>query len=176
MEREGYIERKFGIKRQRIRISERGVEILNNQYLLYKRIFECRDRIYISGKVVSGMGEGKYYTSLRGYVTQFVKKLGFSPVPGTLNIEVEVTDRSKLYTLKSCRGIEIKPFSNQSRSFGGAKCFLAEIRGKRAAVIIPNRTHYSSTIELISEHHLRKELKLNDGDKVEVVVFLGERT
>ena len=39
-------------------------------------------------KIVSGMGEGAYYMSLKGYRNQFIEKLGYEPYPGTLNVKL----------------------------------------------------------------------------------------
>jgi riboflavin kinase len=40
------------------------------------------------------------------------------------------------------------------------------------AVIIPLRSHYSDTVELISKSNLRTRLGLSDGDSVELSVLL----
>ena len=87
--KKGYIIREFGIKKQLITITSFGEETLQVEHLHYKQIFEFTDRIVFSGTIVSGIGEGKYYTERSGYVEQFKNKLGFVPFPGTLNVEIE---------------------------------------------------------------------------------------
>ena len=42
----------------------------------------------LNGTVQSGLGEGAYYMSLRPYTDQFLEILGFSPFPGTLNVQL----------------------------------------------------------------------------------------
>ncbi|HEC94386.1 MAG TPA: DUF120 domain-containing protein [Thermoplasmatales archaeon] len=174
LEKLGYITRELGVKKQRIGVTPRGKTVLQTEYLLYKRLFEHKDRLYIAGTVFSGMGEGRYYTSLEKYVKQFMEKLGFKPVPGTLNIEVEPVELSKLHLLRSYRGITIKPFSTTDRSFGAVTCYPARIKDVECAAIQPRRTHYSNVLEVIAPVNLRKTLGLSDGDKVEVSIILGK--
>lgn len=175
LEKQGYITRELGIRKQRLNLTTKGKTVLQTEYLLYKRLFEHKDRIYLTGTVFSGMGEGKYYTSLDRYVEQFKEKLGFVPVPGTLNIEINPLELSKLHLLRSYRGMLIKSFSTKYRSFGAVTCYPAEMKDIKCAVIQPRRTHYSNTIEIIAPVNLRKTLNLKDGDIVEVIIYVGER-
>jgi len=39
-------------------------------------------------------------------------------------------------------------------------------------VIVPNRSHYSDVVEVISKDYLREKLKLRDGDEVAVEIRL----
>lgn len=124
----------------------------------------------IEGKVTTGLGEGAYYISRPGYTKQFVKKLGFKPFPGTLN--VKTADLSIKTTLQQLPGIEIEPFSKKERTFGAAKCFPATINGKKAAAIIPARSHYGSEIlEFISPHNLRSVLHMRPGFPVKAEIL-----
>lgn len=173
LEKLGYIKREFGIKKQRISISDKGRRELEREYELYKRLFEMKDLVYISGKVVPGMGEGRYYVSQDKYIEQFKERLGFTPFPGTLNVEVDPLDLSKLHFVRSRKGIEIAAFSTPDRSFGGAVCYHAKIKNFQCAAIFPSRSHYSNVIELISPINLRKALNLKDGDRVEIAIKLG---
>ncbi len=174
LENNRLITREMGVRKQRVGITQKGRELLEREHMLYKRIFESKNIMYLSGRIFSGMGEGKYYTSLDRYLRQFNEKLGFTPVPGTLNVEIDPLEISKLHMLKTFKGIFIKPFSTPDRSFGGVLCFPAEIDNIRCAVIMPRRTHYLDAIELISSYHLRSKLNLKDGDRVEIVVYLKE--
>jgi len=69
--------------------------------------------------------------------------------------------------------IELQGFKNETRSFGGAKCYPAVINNKvKGAVVSALRTHYnSSVIEVIAPTFLRSSLKLKDGNKVKVEIF-----
>ena len=175
MERMGCIDRKLGIRKQRVKIGEKGRELLQREYLDYKKIFNARRRdIFLKGKVISGLGEGKYYTTIDGYTEQFRKKLKFIPIPGTLNVRVNKDYLDRLMELKGYEGIRIEGFSTEDRSFGGARCFHAEINNLDAVVIIPDRTHYMDILEFISPFRLRDRLNLKDGDQVDVIIHLGD--
>ena len=174
LDKKGYIIREFGIKKQLITITSLGEEILQGEHLHYRQIFEFTDRIIFNGKVVSGLGEGKYYTEQSGYVQQFEEKLGFVPFPGTLNVEIEYIERNKLRLLKDSQAININEFKTKNRTFGAVKCFKAKINGIDGAIVLPLRTHYSNVLELISEFNLRKKLNLKDGDCIEIIIYFDQ--
>jgi riboflavin kinase len=171
LDKKGFIIREFGIKKQLITITNSGEELLQKEYMHFRQIFEFTDRIIFKGKVLSGIGEGRYYTEQSGYVEQFKEKLGFVPFPGTLNIEIELIERNKLRMLKDSNAININDFKNKNRTFGAVRCFRAKINGIDGAIVLPLRTHYSNVLELISEFHLRKKLNLKDGDCVEIIIY-----
>ena len=56
-----YITRDLGSRRQRIRLTQKGIDELKKEYSEYRRIFEINDRITLHGVVASGLGEGGYY-------------------------------------------------------------------------------------------------------------------
>ena len=66
----------------------------------------------------------------------------------------------------------IEGFKTPERTFGSVKCFPARVRGRRAAVIIPSRSHYVDVVELVAPKNLREGLKLKDGDGLEIEVML----
>lgn len=172
LDNEGMITRELGIKKQLIQITSIGAEVLQEEYLQYQQIFELTDRIYFKGKVVSGMGEGRYYTEQSGYINQFQEKLGFVPYPGTLNVEIQFVERNKLRLLKNFSAITIDEFKTENRTFGSVRCFRARINGSDGAIVLPLRSHYSNILEFISPHYLRKELNLRDGDEVKIAIYL----
>ena len=172
LDKKGFITRELGIKKQIIHITESGEDFLKHEYLEYQRIFNLTSKIFFKGKVISGMGEGRYYTEQSGYIEQFKEKLGFIPHPGTLNVEIEFIERNKLRMLKNRDAIEIEEFKTKNRSFGGVRCFKAETNGIPGAIVLPLRSHYSNILEIISPDFLRKTLNLKDDDIVEVVIFL----
>jgi riboflavin kinase len=165
------ITRELGIKKQIIRITAIGEESLHQEYLQYQQIFELSDRVVFKGKVVSGLGEGRYYTEQKKYVEQFNKKLGFIPFPGTLNVEIEFIERNKLRLLKNRKAIEIQEFKTENRTFGGVRCFRAKINEADGAIVLPIRSHYSNVLELISKYHLREKLNLKDDNYVFVEIY-----
>ena len=171
LDKKGMITRELGIKKQLIMVTVIGENILQEEHLQYKQIFELTDRIILKGKVVSGLGEGRYYTEQDGYINQFKQKLGFVPYPGTLNVEIEYVERNKLRLLKNSKSIDIDEFKTKNRTFGGARCFKAKINGSDGAIVLPLRTHYSNVLELISHDYLREKLNLNDGDDIKIVIY-----
>jgi riboflavin kinase len=174
LDTEGMISRELGVKKQLVKITDQGTEVLEKEFSQYKQIFSLPNKVALRGKVVSGMGEGRYYTEQEGYVHQFEKKLGFIPYPGTLNIEIEYLERNKLKLLKEYSGIVINEFETKDRTFGGVICFRAKINNCEGAIVLPKRGHYSNVLEFISREYLREKLDLKDGDEVGIEIYLGK--
>ncbi|HKZ90010.1 MAG TPA: DUF120 domain-containing protein [Thermoplasmata archaeon] len=168
----GLVSRDLATRRQRIRVTPKGLDLLRKEYADYQRIFEVRETLTISGVVSSGLGEGAFYMRQKGYREQFRKKLWFEPYEGTMNLKIQRADLAKLEVLRQQPGIEIGGFEAAGRTFGGAKCFLATMGHLDGAVIIPIRTHHTDVLEFISKHAVRAALDLKDGDSVELVVKL----
>src|SRR5207245_2909814 len=142
------------------------VEVLRAEFADYRALFQAGERVRIRGRVVAGLGEGRYYISREGYRKAFSRLLGFDPFPGTLNVEVEPIDREKVQEVRDLSGILIPEFQSEGRTFGAVKCFRAEIGGLEAAAIFPLRSHHVNVLEVISPHHLRQALTLADGADV----------
>jgi len=175
LERMGLIIRDVSKKGQFIKITDKGIDILRDLYSNLKRVFaEAPKSFLIRGYVFSGFSEGSYYMSIPYYYEQFVSKLGFKPYLGTLNLKLKsFHDIEIRKLLEFLPGIKIEGFSNEKRTYGGAKCFRAKIKNIDGAVLIIERTHYGKdVIELISPIKIRDALNLKDGDEVEVEVFL----
>lgn len=183
----GLVHREMGIRKQRIRITEEGRGLLQAEHLLYARLFEQRDRIALSGAVKTGLGEGRYYLSRPGYKTQFNKALGWEPYPGTLNLELSGPEANKLRFLRKNPVYTIEAFQAEGRTFGGVTCHPAHVtllpatkdaersgKGEQVecAAILPHRSHYTTTIELIAPVRLRDALPCNDGTRLEVIIDL----
>ena len=170
--RDGLVARDLATRRQRIRLTPRGGEVLRKEYADYQRVFEQKETVTISGTVAEGLGEGAFYMRQKGYKDQFRKKLWFEPYEGTLNLKIAGPDLAKLQILQDTPGIEIAGFEAGGRTFGGAKCFLATIGHMDCAVIMPIRTHHTDVLEVISKHYLRNALGIKAGDIVELVISL----
>ena len=168
----GLIVRDLGARKQRIKLTQSGVDELKKEYNEYRRIFELTDHITIRGSVKDGMGEGGYYICQKGYLEQFEKLLGFTPYNGTLNVAVDKEDIGKLDVIKSTAGIPISGFTDNGRSFGDVIAYKAKIRNIDCAVIVPARSHYVDVIEIICKFHLRRTLSIGTGDRVDVRVSL----
>ncbi|MDI6917775.1 MAG: DUF120 domain-containing protein [Thermoplasmatales archaeon] len=169
---DGIIERQFGAKKPLIKITKKGLGLLQKEYADYRRMFEALKKLSVKGVVISGMDEGRYYLTLKGYKEQLKRKLRFSPYEGTLNLKILPSEFSKLNVLKESPGINIDGFQDGGRTFGPGKCFFAKIKNVDCAVIIPNRSHYSDVVEVISKDYLREKLSLRNGDEVEVEIRL----
>ena len=167
---EKLIIRDLGARRQRIKLTQQGVDELKKEYNEYRRIFELTDHITVRGKVAEGMGEGGYYICQKGYMEQFEKKLGFTPFEGTLNIVVDKDDIGKLELTRGTTGVHIDGFVNEGRTFGSVIAYKAKIRNIECAIIVPERSHYTDVVEIICHYHLRRTLSLGNGDSVDVRV------
>lgn len=167
---EKLIIRDLGARRQRIKLTQQGVDELKKEYNEYRRIFELTDHITVRGKVAEGMGEGGYYICQKGYMEQFEKKLGFTPFEGTLNIVVDKDDIGKLELMRGTTGVHIDGFVNEGRTFGSVIAYKAKIRNIECAIIVPERSHYTDVVEIICHYHLRRTLSLGNGDSVDVRV------
>lgn len=180
--KEGLIVRRMSTRKQHIRVSAAGAEVLRREYADYRALFHAGESIALHGKVVTGLGEGRYYLSREGYRKAFNRLLGFDPYPGTLNVEVDPLDREKVSEVKDLDGLLVPEFQSEGRTFGAVKCFPARIRpmgapeaesGVEAAAIFPLRSHHVHVVELISPRGLRDALELVDGKPVEVRLDLS---
>jgi riboflavin kinase len=167
---EKLIIRDLGARKQRIKLTQKGVDELKQEYGEYRRIFEINDQITIHGVVADGMGEGGYYICQIGYMAQFVDKLGFRPFEGTLNIMIDREDSSKLDIIRSAPGETIQGFTQEGRTFGRAIAHKAKIRNIECAIIMPDRSHYENIVEVVCQYHLRRTLSIGNGDRVEIKV------
>ncbi len=181
LETDGYVERVIMSKGQQLRLTSKGMGVLLQTHHDLSRIFYAKNgnkthTYEITGEVRSGMGEGKYYTGLEEYSKQFIDKFGFTPYPGTLNLKLKTPDDIKnRQALEHLKGIEIKGFTHENRTFGDVKGFRATIDGIKGAVIIPARTHHgSNTLEIIAPENVRDTINLKDGDVVTVRIRIDD--
>ena len=175
----GYLERKLAQGGQVVTIMNKGIAVLRRESSEYGLIFGSQKEIEMEGTLETGLGEGGYYISKRGYMEQFEKRLGWRPFEGTFNLRLEENEVPKIEAMKAAEGILIEGFEQESRTFGKAwlfKCVL--INGSKkveeCAVISPKRTHYRRVIEVISPVYLRDELKAKDGGSFVVQIDLGD--
>jgi len=153
-------------------IEQEGMKILKDLYLELDNIFREQRSIY--GTVFSGLGEGKYYISKHGYREQFIKKLGFSPYPGTLNLYLSFDENKKLEKiLLEKEYILLKGFRDENRSFGDVKCYRVIVEERvEGALLKPFRTHHMpNVVEIVSKEFLRKKFNINDGSIVSFFVM-----
>lgn len=129
--------------------------------------------IRFEGKVVDGVGEAKEYLQMEEYRKKFKRKLEIDPSYGTLNLKLDDKNYRRLEQLKLREGIKIKGFRKNDEYYGGAETFPGEIKQLRCAVVIPEVTRYDHVLETVSNHYLRDELNLQEGDIIYVKVYVN---
>ena len=170
LESRGLLVRQLAARRQRLSIPPAAMELLRHEYQGYRRIFEGPAVIRFSGRVQSGLGEGRYYLSQPGYVLQFTERLGYSPYPGTLNIGVPPEALTQVETVRHWAGVRIDGFHAAGRTFGGATCYVARLSGRACHAIVPDRTHHQNVVEFVAPECLREALHIQDGDAIDVQI------
>lgn len=166
MTKENLISRHVSHEGQQIFLTDKGREQVKALYAQLSEVVE-KTVSNITGKVTSGLKEGRFYISQPRYQEQFMKKLGFRAFPGTLNLVIDPI-KVKLF-LSRRESIRIKGFRDKDRSYSDSISCKVVIEGIEAAIIIPERTHHpEQIIEIISPYNLRKKLKLKDGQKVTI--------
>ncbi len=160
----------MGARKQQIHITPKGAELLKKEYMEYRKIFENTDKLVIRGEVAQGMGEGGYYICQPEYSNQIKELLGFVPFEGTFNVNILPEDIGKIDVIRKSKGILIKGFVSEGRTFGNVIAYKAKIKNLNCAIVVPERSHYRETIEIVCQYHIRRTLSLDNGDRVEVLV------
>ncbi len=174
LEDAGLIERDVVGDGQWVSVTDDGEHRLRTEYADYRRVFEGGDGLTLTGAVTSGMGEGRHYISLSGYMEQFVTRLGYEPFPGTLNVALTDESVRARAGLESVEGVTIDGWEDEERTFGPATCYRATVESDNGQfdpchVIVPVRTHHDENqLEVIAPVELREELSLADDDRVTV--------
>ena len=175
----GYIDRVRRGQKFRVKLTDKGYSAIERLFSTLKTAIESTPPTTISfeGRVVSGMGEGAYYMSLAGYRKQFYEKLGYEPYPGTLNVKlVDKIFRDARREIGKYPSIFIDGFSDTKRTYGWAKCYLAQINDgaiRNAAVLVLERTHYDeSMLELIAPVSIKDTVGIHNGDKIRIKMLV----
>ncbi len=176
LEQGGLVERVTAGRKVSVKLTQKGFEQISEIYNLLKTSLQATPQtIDLNGVLVAGMGEGKYYMSLKGYTKQFRDKIGYVPFPGTLNVKLDKKEQiESLRQLTNLDGTKVDGFSDGKRTYGWVKCFSCRINGKvDAQLILLERTHHDlSTIEIISKTEIRKRLGLKNGSAISVRVSI----
>jgi len=171
LENGGFIDRLMTGRQLSVKITQKGYsELVKLHSILGSSLNLSPSHIELNGSVISGLGEGAYYMSLKGYTKQFKAKIGYVPFPGTLNIKLNQLQATQ--QLDELDNIMIEPFSDGRRTYGWVKCFHATINDSiKCELIRLERTHHdNSVIELISKNNLRKTARLKTDSKVTVQI------
>jgi riboflavin kinase len=167
---QGLLDRRMVSRGQRLRLTESGRDALASELEELKAIFEPEQTVAIEGRIAEGDGEGAYYMKQPFYKEGFEELLGFTPYPGTLNVEVDPGDLDLLEVLRNRDALEIPKVETSERVFGGVTGYPATVMGVEVGVIFPHRTRHERVLEVIAPDRLRDELDLETGQRLEVRV------
>ncbi|WP_435334094.1 DUF120 domain-containing protein [Haloarchaeobius sp. TZWWS8] len=177
LEDAGYVERETVTDGQWVSLTDAGERALRTEYEDYRTIFEGRSSIELTGRVTGGMGEGRHYISLPGYMAQFTERLGYEPFAGTLNVELGPESVRRRSAMESMDPVPIDGWEDDERTYGPCVCYPATVetadgeRYEEAHTIAPERTHHDEDqLEIIAPDKLRDALELADDDHVTVYV------
>ena len=73
----GYLERRLAQGGQVITVLKKGISVLRKEFSEYSLIFGTQKEIEMKGALETGLCEGGYYISKKGYMEQFQKKLNW---------------------------------------------------------------------------------------------------
>ena len=183
LESAGHLDRDVVADGQWVSLTESGEAALHREYDHYRRIFEGDgpSTVELEGTVTSGMGEGRHYISLSGYVEQFRERLGYEPFPGTLNVDLSEESVRRRGELTGIEAVPIDAWEDDDRTYGAASCYGVTVvagdeRYEEVHAIVPDRTHHDDDqLELIAPERLRDALGLDDGSEIEIRVAAAER-
>ena len=176
LENGGFIERFMKGRKVFVKITNKGhAELVKLHSLLGSSLGTFPSSIELKGEIISGMGEGAYYMSLKGYTKQFKSKIGYVPFPGTLNVKLYQKEYvESIQRIDELDGQKINSFSDGKRTYGWVKCFTAKLNKTiNCQLIRLERTHYdNSTIEVISKNNICKAANLKLGSKVSIKIII----
>jgi len=175
----GYLNRRLAQGGQVVTILEKGILTLRREFSEYSLMFGTQKEIEMKGTLETGLGEGGYYISKKGYMSQFQEKLGWEPYEGTFNLRLDEDEVPKIEAMRAAEGMLINGFEQEGRTFGKAWVFNCSLKKgtnnvDNCAIISPKRTHYKRVVEIISPDFLRDKLNAKDGETFTISVNLGD--
>lgn len=161
LEKEGYITRKASNAGVGIELTEKGRKAIATLNSRLKKIFKEKTKVF--GKVVKGLGEGKYY--VKEYSSHFKAALNFKAYEGTINLRVNPIEFKKFISQISPKTID--GFEAKARRFGPVHCYKALINSYPCYIVRPERTtHPQNICEVIAQQDLKKSAGIKVGSKV----------
>jgi len=121
-------------------------------------------RLNLSGRVVTGQGDGANFTDLEWAQRQFIQKLGIHPFPGTLNLTIESPNDLRIWMeLRNSSGVQVVPPDDR---WCTARCYPVRVMNHApGAIVYPEVAGYpEDQIEVIAALSLRQLFDLADGD------------
>ena len=129
-----------------------------------------KDKLTVTGKIVSGEKKGAIFTQLDWVQEQCQDKLGFRPFPGTLNIEIAEEKVPQVEAMIQKDGIALVP---PDSNYCTGHVYPTSIMGVSGAIVAPAedvRVHAKNIIELIASTGLKDALDVEDGDEIMLVI------
>ena len=126
--------------------------------------------LIIAGKIVSGAGEGAYFTQINWVQEQCQARLDFKPYPGTLNLEISREYLPIIESLNREEGIEL---ISPDPKFCNAKTFPVSLGNVSGALIMPDekvRIHAKNIVEIIAPLNIKASLNVSDGDLISIAI------
>jgi riboflavin kinase len=152
---------------ERAKIAASQQSNANGDTQTFPEVLASMNTLTLNGKVISGQGSGKKYLGLPWVKSQIEEKLGFEAYTGTLNLQLSEASVKRRKLLNDAESIEISPAEDYCVGF----VFKARIDQTDCAVVLPQVEGYPrNLLEIIAPVNLRKQLRLEDGDEVEVTV------
>ncbi|MFB6295042.1 MAG: DUF120 domain-containing protein [Candidatus Nanohaloarchaea archaeon] len=119
----------------------------------------------LDGTVTAGMGRGADYVGMDAYQERFAVALGFTPYPGTLNLDVDAEQKHAVEEAAPHRRID--GFTVDGETYSAVDAYLVTVDGIDAALLEMEVTdHPPSVAEIVAPVNLRTELDIEDGDTV----------
>jgi riboflavin kinase len=125
---------------------------------------KTKHKIKIIGKVVDGLGEGKFFMSLDGYKKGFYKYLNYYPYKGTLNLSLDKKNL-KLFknAIKKLKKYKINGFKENKKKYYPIKLIKIKAKNLKGAAIFPYYKHHPENIvELVFRFNIRKKFQLKN--------------
>jgi CTP-dependent riboflavin kinase len=120
----------------------------------------------ITGRIVSGVKKGAFFTQLDWVQKQCQKNLGFRPFPGTLNLEIEEEKIPLIKALFQKDGLAlVAPDSNSCTG----QVYPVSVMGVSGAIVAPAEdvsVHGKNIIEILAPVSLKEALDVADGDEI----------
>jgi CTP-dependent riboflavin kinase len=129
--------------------------------------------VSIRGRILSGGRKAAFFTQLDWVKEQCRDKFGFTPYPGTVNIEVSQEDIPTLIRIKQEEGIRLLPPEPQ---FCEGKTLRASIEGIEGCIFLPPQDvdiHETNIVEFMAPVMVKSTLGVDDGDEVAIYVEIS---
>ena len=123
-----------------------------------------------SGELVSGKGEGAFFTRTDWARTAFKDLVAIDPWPGTLNLRIR--EQPSLAVWRKIKGAPGLVLRAPDPAWCDARVYKAMIQGGlKGAVVLPGVSTYApDQVEIIAAVSIRESLGIGDGDVLEVEV------